>query len=104
MPLIASPNLFNGDEDEPMLDAYEFSDVELEVGTKAVYPVDYQENNEPIHKRTRGQSKTKETSVPPAEPSRRQAKVKRATKKNDPDYEPRLRRRMIHEEPSIDSD
>lgn len=96
-PSIASPILFHSDQDETMRDANEFSDVELELGSDAMFEADYEQNVEPIPKRTRSQSKTKETSMPPAEPTRKQTKVKRGTKKVDPDYEPRLRRRVIHE-------
>lgn len=67
---------------------FEFSDVELEL-------------EEPIPKRTRSQSKAKENSMPPVEATRKQTKVKRGTKKVDPDYteKPRRRRPIIHEEP-----
>lgn len=96
-PSIASPNLFLLDQDEAMHDAYEFSDIEFELGLE-VEP-------EPMRKQTRSQSKTKERSLPPAEPAKKPTKVKRAAKKVDPDYEPRLRRRVIHEEPiDVDTD
>jgi len=67
---------------------FEFSDAEMEL-------------DEPIPKRTRSQSRAKENSIPPAEPVLKHAKVKRASKKGDPEYaadKPR-RRRRIKEEP-----
>ena len=77
------------DFDEPMNEVnFEFSDIELEV-------------EEQIIVRTRSQSKAKENSEPPAEPFRKQKKVKRAAKKHDPDYKakPHRRRPLIEEEP-----
>lgn len=97
-PSIASPILFHSDQDETMCDANEFSDVEFELGSDAVFEADSEQNVEPIPKRTRSQSKTKEMSTASTvEPTRKQTKVKRGTKKVDPEYEPRLRRRVIHE-------
>lgn len=74
------------DVDEPMPDNFEFSDVEIE---------------EPMPKRTRSQSRMKETSLPAAEPAPKQTKVRRGAKKVDADAaakKPR-RRRVITEEP-----
>lgn len=65
-----------------MHDAFEFSDVEIE---------------EPLRKRTRSQSRMKETSVPPAELETKVTKVRRGAKKVDAEKKPR-RRRVIKEE------
>lgn len=84
---IASPS----EIDEPMqTDVFEFSDVEIE---------------DPIRKRTRSQSRMKETSVPPAEPVKKQTRVRRTTKKSESENQPtKLRRRAIKEEPITDDE
>lgn len=81
---------FNEPLDQPINeDVFEFSD-------------DPEMYYEPAQVRTRSQSKTKEASLPPAEPVkpkvRKQAKVKRASKKADPDYGPRRRRKLVEVE------
>jgi hypothetical protein len=88
-PSIVSPS----DIDEPMqTDVYEFSDVEIE---------------EPIRQsRTRSQSRMKETSVPPAEPEKKQPRVRRTSKKPESETAPTKlrRRRAIKEEPITDDE
>lgn len=72
------------EQEQPNEDAFEFSDDP---------DMDFASLTTKI--RTRSQSRTKESSVPPAEPVKKQTKVKRGAKKADPDYGPRRRRKIV---------
>jgi hypothetical protein len=86
-PSTATSIVSASDLDEPMhdADAFEFSDVEVE---------------EPIQKRTRSNSRMKDSSMPPEGPPQKQTKVRRGAKKVDAEAaakKPR-KRRVIREE------